>query len=186
MEKRKIVKPIVIAASVAAVVGIGAVSFAAWNGTASKDNDVAGGVTGHVDLTGFAATSTTSLTDKLMPQDQSTIGTGETKAYHIKLVIEGNDAANYKIQGSYTAQKDGADYTWASGSSLAYVIDQSATTAYDAAWTTWTPSATDADLTYTGTLAAGDYYVHVALVSSASADMDVDLAFSFKLAEKSA
>lgn len=180
---KKFVKPLVIAASVAAIAGIGAVSFAAWNGgTASKN--VSGGTTGHVDTTGFGSGSTASLTDKLMPRDQTGLGTGETTMYNIKLVVEGNDAADYKITGNYTAKKNGSDHTWESGSKLEYLIDNNATATYGTGtWTEWTASSTAADLVGGDSLTAKDYYVHVALTSEEAGDMDVVLAFAFELAK---
>lgn len=69
MEKKKLVKPIVIATSVAAVVGIGAVSFAAWSGGTTTDTQ--NGNTGSVDFLSFNETNvaTATLTD-ILPHDQ--------------------------------------------------------------------------------------------------------------------
>ncbi|MDE5562824.1 MAG: hypothetical protein K2J01_04685 [Clostridiales bacterium] len=191
---KKTVKSLIIAASVAAIAGIGAVSFAAWNGN-TQTNNVTGAATGHVDTTGFGDGTTTSLSLQLMPQDQQNIDTtSETTMYDIKLVVVGNDVSGYKIQGKYTAEKDGSAYTWTTATTgddakaagkLEYKIDQSATATYAAGWTTWTPNESNvADLVGGGTLTEGDWYVHVALTSEQAADMDVDLSFSFKLVEK--
>lgn len=71
MEKKKIVKPVVIAASVAAIVGIGAVSFAAWTGD-NKNVSTQQGTTGSVTLTGFANATDVSITNAaLVPYDQT-------------------------------------------------------------------------------------------------------------------
>ena len=187
---KKAVKSLIIAASVAAIAGIGAVSFAAWTGGTKEKTGITTGGTSHVDTTGFGTGSTSSLTDKLMPWNQSNpaASTGETTIYHIKLVVEGNAASSYKIQGKYTAQKDSSNYTWntdGTTSKLVYKIDQVATTAYSGSdWATWTPNGEYGDLTGGDTLTAGDWYVHVALESEAAADMDVTLTFAFKLETK--
>lgn len=185
---KKTVKALVIAASVAAVAGIGAVSFAAWEG-GTKTNEVQNGGTGHVDTTGFGTGTMTTLSDKLMPYDQGSTTTGQTKYYDIKLVVEGNDVSNYKIQGYYTATKTSTDYSWENDSELVYLIDQNETATYTGSgWTSWTAatssSASDADLVGGGTLTAGNWYVHVALDSEEAADMDVTLYFHFVLTAK--
>lgn len=182
--KKKIVKPLVIAASVAAIAGIGAVSFAAWGGGTSNKT-VTGGNTGHVDTTGFGSGSTTTLSKKLMPHDQPSIESDETKMYDILLVVEGNDVANYEIKGKYTAKNGESDYAWATGSSLKYLIDKNPTATYADSWTTWTPNeANSAAMVGGDTLTKDSWYVHVALVSGEAADMDITLEFSFELAGK--
>lgn len=93
MEKKKIVKPVVIAASVAAIVGIGAVSFAAWNGNNKQTANTAESSTGNISTVGFAsAPSALTAITGLMPYDQ---GSG-TRVYSVQLP-QFTTTANYTI-----------------------------------------------------------------------------------------
>lgn len=77
---KKSLKPVVIAAAVACIGGIGAVSFAAWTGAASQTGNV-GGTTGNVAAIGFTETLTGASVTGLMPYDQ---GSG-TRVYSVQL-----------------------------------------------------------------------------------------------------
>lgn len=173
---KKFLKPLVIATSVAAVAGIGAVSFAAWQ-SGTKTNPVSGATTGHVDTTGFATGSTTSLSKTLLPYNQGSATGNDTLYYDIKLIVEGNDVANYEIKGNFTGTLLGKLY---------YKLDTSETATYEGSdWTELTTTSTA--LTGVATLSATTYYVHIALDSNQTqtADMDQSLSFSFELAAKS-
>lgn len=97
---KKTIKSLVIAASVAAIAGIGAVSFAAWSGATNKEVKNEALSTGTVEAVGFAADSTIANNDKaLMPIDQTTINTGsETYFYVATLKTSGTDFTGYKIK----------------------------------------------------------------------------------------
>lgn len=66
---KKTVKSLIIAASVAAIAGIGAVSFAAWSGTGSKNVTTSGNL-GDVETVGYASASVTGWSGTLVPYDQ--------------------------------------------------------------------------------------------------------------------
>lgn len=91
---KKKVKSLIIAASVAAVAGIGAVSFAAWNVNVDSAVDATGGALGNVAATvGFvvvsngAQTPDLTIADKLMPYDQAEadLETGEIQMWTVAL-----------------------------------------------------------------------------------------------------
>lgn len=65
---KKKVKALVIATSVAAIAGIGAVSFAAWSGGTTTES--ANGTTGQVDFLSFNTTAATATISGLLPYDQ--------------------------------------------------------------------------------------------------------------------
>ena len=79
---KKTIKALTIAASVAAVVGIGAVSFAKWSGSTTQQDAAANVSVGNITVTaGFIQSSDYTLsfgTDKLVPVDQGTPGAGQT------------------------------------------------------------------------------------------------------------
>ena len=167
---KKFVKPLIVASAVAAVAGIGAVSFAAWT-SGTTTNNVTGGGTGFVSTSGFVSGSTSSLTDKLLPYNQGSPSSGETLYYDILLKVAGNDLGDYKIQGSYTGTLTGKLY---------YKVDQTESVTYSGSgWDELTTSA--ADLNGGDELEAGDWYVHIALDSSDPGDMNQSLSFSFEL-----
>lgn len=67
---KKTVKSLIIAASVAAIAGIGAVSFAAWEGTGSKTVTSNANPLGTVTLVGFDATTADAWEGTLVPYNQ--------------------------------------------------------------------------------------------------------------------
>lgn len=67
---KKTVKSLIIAASVAAIAGIGAVSFAAWNGDGSKTVTSNTNPLGTVTLVGFDATTVEPWSGTLVPWNQ--------------------------------------------------------------------------------------------------------------------
>lgn len=76
---KKFVKPLVIASSVAAVVGIGAVSFAAWAGATTEDVEKTG-TTGVIDTIGELTVTSADVTKALYPVDQGTNSTAAVPA----------------------------------------------------------------------------------------------------------
>lgn len=96
---KKTVKSLIIAASVAAIAGIGAVSFAAWSGSSTKTESTGNQASGTVEAVGFAAdTVITNTGKKLMPIDQASVDS-ETQAYYyaVALKTSGTDFTGYKI-----------------------------------------------------------------------------------------
>lgn len=69
---KKTVKGLIIAASVAAVVGVGAVSYAAWNAGTDNTKTVANNTLGNVSVLKFDGKVTTSKVENLLPIDQNT------------------------------------------------------------------------------------------------------------------
>lgn len=106
MEKKKLVKPIVIAASVAAVVGIGAVSFAAWN-AGGKEITVPGG-TGTVATAGITLLTNNLAAEQnnvLVPYNQNLdnspitdAGKTAVKVWQITLVPNSDVASDYTVK----------------------------------------------------------------------------------------
>ncbi|MCH5156078.1 MAG: hypothetical protein J1F69_05665 [Clostridiales bacterium] len=102
---KKTVKSLIVAASVAAVAGIGAVSFAAWSGASNKTHTIESANTGTVVAVGFADGTTSTGTDKaLMPIDQPSI-TSESQTYYyvVTLKTSGTDFTGYKIKATTEA-----------------------------------------------------------------------------------
>ena len=95
---KKAVKSLIIAASVAAIAGIGAVSFAAWSGASDKTANTTE-LTGTVEAVGFASSTVTNTGKKLMPIDQEQSALGEDGVYYyvVALKTSGTDFTGYKI-----------------------------------------------------------------------------------------
>ncbi len=182
---KKFVKPLVIAASVAAVVGVGAVSFAKWTG-GTKDNTISESQLGSVIDLSWGSTTAVSAQNGLVPYDQ---GRGTTVVhYALNDIIMPNN-----LEHAYVTVKVDSGFSLADTSGGLYVlIDKANNTAPDAtkpmsdttnvAWkkiettgtganaatftlspTTYNATATDAE-TLTG------YHAHVILVSDDNAD----------------
>lgn len=100
---KKVVKGLVIAASVAAVAGLGAVSFAQWSGETTKTQDVTGS-TGTINTVGELTVTPTSL-DTLYPVDQ---GSSYTTYWEIEVKLTGTGEQTVKLQATYT-QGDGTE-----------------------------------------------------------------------------
>ncbi|MDE7464086.1 MAG: hypothetical protein K2M48_03560 [Clostridiales bacterium] len=134
---KKFVKPLVIATSVAAIAGIGAVSFAAWSGGEKEVTST--GALGDVTIVGFASDTATAWSNKLVPHDQPSKTYDATTCVTVasielpKLTAVENQTITVKaeIQG-YTATNDTADITYKND---LYVVAKEASEAE--------PSATD-------------------------------------------
>ncbi|MDE7463425.1 MAG: hypothetical protein K2M48_00205 [Clostridiales bacterium] len=173
---KKAVKGLVIAASVASVIGIGAVSFAAWEGSGSTSVDVTGNTTGTVSVIGFDKDATVGKVESLMPWDQ---GDGTVVAhYTLPEVTSGTE--DYKITVTVT-KADGWD------GALYVIIDDTASTAASdptaegSAWKTIDGTASVFEFDATGDTAK-QLYAHVILDSDKSADMNKSYDLTFTLA----
>ncbi|MBD5132021.1 MAG: hypothetical protein HDT28_05465 [Clostridiales bacterium] len=190
---KKTVKSLIIAASVAAIAGIGAVSFAAWNANVDTDVDVTGGATGNIAATvGFVVANAgdnatdLSLSGAIVPYDQSAgyaaDGETEVQVWSVALGDYNVDAAAYKFTLDY---KTGYTNPLDSSSSFYYSISDAAVTAAPADLTSWT--ALGSDITMTAPDAAGTVsgkYLNIVLDSSKMADMDITgIQFTLTLAD---
>lgn len=188
---KKTVKSLIIAASVAAIAGIGAVSFAAWNTNVDNDAVTNAGGLGNVTATvGFVltgsdtATPELSLTGKLMPYNQATadVETGETQMWSVALADINVTAKNW------TATLTQAGMTLESGSKFYYTVNTTETQALPTTdLTAWTElNGTNAvEITNTEAQTVSGYYLHIILDSSSLKDMDkTGAVFTLTLAEK--
>ncbi|MCH5158711.1 MAG: hypothetical protein J1F33_05905 [Clostridiales bacterium] len=169
---KKVVKGLVIAASVAAVVGLGAVSFAQWQGTGSKEV-TSSGATGEVTLVGFAGASATAWTGKLVPYDQptSTITEGNVTVVSITLpAVTAVSGQTITVAADFTYNNSGS--ATAGKYNKLYVIAQSSGEA---------PSANDIvtgakEVTSSGVpisdITSGTYTLYFALDSNDTAAMN--------------
>lgn len=176
MEKKKIVKPVVIAASVAAIVGIGAVSFAAWSGNTNHTADLAQSTTGNISTVGFAtAPGALAAVTNLMPYNQ---GTGTT-FYSVKLP-DFTTTTNYKI--TVTAKSNTANLDL-------YAKVGAQVTAAPENLTDWKAVGATCVYEFTGitTLTTvSDKYLSIVLDSGDEADMNKSFELTVTLAEKTA
>lgn len=179
MEKKKLVKPIVIATSVAAVVGIGAVSFAAWSGSDHTSETITGNTDqiatiGDITVTPSAASGSalTSL-NKLAPVDQSddTMPSGAVKYWEFDLscATTGDQNVKYTISGSLTAGS-GDDATAIGGATLR--------------WSETTPSALTDGTAISSTAAnITGTKVYVFLAAEDTDAMNAAISITFSVAE---
>lgn len=87
---KKTVKSLIIASSVAAIAGIGAVSFAAWqSGTTSVDKE---GSTGSIDTIGSIAVTDNLSGKKLIPFDQATAESDQLKMWTLDITVTSTGA----------------------------------------------------------------------------------------------
>ncbi len=123
---KKFVKPLIIAASVAAVAGIGAVSFAKWEATASTQTaEKTGNSLGTVEFVSFDSTTpVTAAVTGLKPYDQdratagATTGTTQYGTFTLKFTADTSIASfDLKVTAD-NFQKDGSAKALASGSKL--------------------------------------------------------------------
>ena len=83
---KKAVKSLIIAASVAAIAGIGAVSFAAWSGGSATET--VNGSSGTITAVGFVSCSVTNGEgDALMPYNQPSLSDNQAYYYAVKLTL---------------------------------------------------------------------------------------------------
>ncbi|MCH5155668.1 MAG: hypothetical protein J1F69_03595 [Clostridiales bacterium] len=178
---KKTVKSLIVAASVAAIAGIGAVSFAAWSG-GSVESKTAGTGTGHIETTAGTLTATSDLataSKKLVPYNQvkqfdaSTMGKVEviTVGY-----TGGADVQYMNITMTLTANAIATD-----GSKLMYKLEEVSEAPSD------TNGWTDLTLNTAVTLSsAASQKISIILVSDNTDDMDKSYTITFAAAEKTA
>ncbi|MDE6401400.1 MAG: hypothetical protein K2L54_02180, partial [Clostridiales bacterium] len=172
---KKKVKSLIIAASVAAIAGIGAVSFAAWQGTGSQ-TATGTGATGEINTIGAitvtpsSASGTLTSLNALYPVDQ----TGEYLKYwefEVTCDTTGTQAVTFKLAGTLT--EGTAEGKTAIGSAALY-------------WSNTTPAAAPADETnkLTGTAqeitldANNKVYVYLVADNTDAMNAAVSLTFS--------
>ncbi len=103
---KKATKALIVTASVAAVVGIGAVSFAKWQGGNTKTS--VSGSTDSISLLGFDTAQTATLSDKLQPFDQDTGADATTVTLadglyrSVELKVK-DDGKTYNVKAAYDA-----------------------------------------------------------------------------------
>ena len=179
---KKTVKSLIIAASVAAIAGIGAVSFAAWSGSTTTSLETSDPVsTGTMVAVGFvdADTKFTNTKKDLMPIDQleAEMG-GGARYWQADLKITGTDFTGYKITVKATAETDSAIPTglkWHlkgdSDSAPTATTDISGWTALD---------NTPADVVASG-IANGDTYTVYIALDSDNTNYDNNAGKEFKI-----
>lgn len=167
---KKKVKSLIIAASVAAIAGIGAVSFAAWQGGGATPVDKTG-ATGEVDTLG-AITVTSNLDGKtLLPYDQAgTLTATQIKIWQLDLeVVSTGAAATFEVKLG-TADTDdlgsGKLYIF-TGETYADPTTDTAATGAPTDWTALTTTATEIKADENGEATA-----YIILVSNSTDDMN--------------
>lgn len=168
---KKVAKGLIIAASVAAVAGIGAVSFAKWEGGANSSVDVSG-KTATISVYGFDSATVTNPTKNLLPYDQGSDVDDNVRIWSIQLpTITAADAT--KLQVKYTDSKATTGDVYVKWSSTDVTTVPSDKDGYQALSTTAT-DLTGATFNANVTAQAGGYLV-VILDSSATTDMNKDI-----------
>ncbi len=192
---KKFVKPLIIAASVAAIAGIGAVSFAAWQGSTVQEDASASVGTGNITVNaGFVSDNPVALTltgGKLVPVDQATPGTGNTTMLTATL----GDIQVVKGTYSFTLAADTSTdlklyyQVAAAAPTLPTFTPEAGSTVEDREksisdqLTDWTALGTaTSDVTVTDNVATvDDLSLYIVLVSSDTADMNATAALTLTL-----
>ncbi len=162
---KKTVKSLIIASSVAAIAGIGAVSFAAWqSGTTSVDKT---GSTGNIDTIGSIAVTDDLSGKTLIPFDQTTAEADQLKMWTLNITVTSTGATpTLKVAlGTADTNDIGA------GKLYIYTGTEALTDA-PAANGGAAPAADWAALTATATEIKSGTKAYIILVSSDSTDMD--------------
>lgn len=176
---KKKVKALVIATSVAAIAGIGAVSFAAWTGnhkTATSD-----GANGNVSMLGFSTNTATGFTG-LLPYNQvdsaaPSIANNTMKTIALPTIVDDGKAFDITVKATnFSSALDSASALYV------YVGTAEATSAFAGSETTeWLKIDADAGAVFanlTGSTARTAYFV---LVSEETDDMNVTYDISFDI-----
>ena len=162
---KKKVKSLIIAASVAAIAGIGAVSFAAWSGSGATPVDKTGDTLG-------AITVTSNLDGKtLLPYDQAgTLTATQIKVWQLDLeVVSTGAAATFEVKLGTADTNDlgsGKLYIF-TGETYADPSTNTAATGAPADWTALTTTATEIEADENGEATA-----YIILVSNSTDDMN--------------
>lgn len=187
---KKKIKALVIATSVAAVAGIGAVSFAAWAG--GTTTETTNGTTGQIEFLSFNTTAATATITGLLPYDQNGTTALQTTAdktlgsvaFAAITLPTGYESANYNITVKAIPNTDnGKDISW-TGADSAYTkiyVSATAPTAAITAVTGW-EEASDADgATLTIAKETLTPTIYVIMDSNDSAQMDKEFKLEFTL-----
>ena len=185
MKIKMMTKYIILAVAIMSIVGVGAVSFALWQGAAPSMT--ASAHMGEVTLIGFKTDAGLDLSGTLVPMDQGAV-TGNNTTMLNGLLNAYEATADITLTVTYTQDSD----TLAEGSTLYVLIDKNTTAELPTADTLnakgW--KAVGATATFDFEIAeytdAQDLYVHVILDSNAGADMNKTLNLLIELAEKAA
>lgn len=186
MKIKQTTRIVVLAIALVAVIGVGAVSFAAWQGGAPTIT--ANASVGHVNLVGFTGTMATDSQGSLVPVDQ---GTGN-RILNIDLPAYAV-SANYKVTVTYTLE---TGKTLGATTKFYAIVDKAtetmaapakdSLTAEGSKWlevtTTGDACAFNFEITTDGYVALDDLVLHVVLVSETNADMDISVSFTVALA----
>ncbi len=198
---KKFVKSLVIASSIAAVVGVGAVSFAKWGGDTDKDMTATGNV-GSIALMGFdtAQNIPVTLSNAIIPYDQGTVTeTGVTK-YWTCAIPSFTVTESYQIKVTYTGatlsttatddSKSGGFYASISTTALTDATVPTDLTGLNLidATSGWTYKPADISLDEgTNSLTVSDLHINIVLNSKDTADMGkANITFTVALEKKTA
>lgn len=176
---KKFVKPLIIAASVACIGGVGAVSFAAWQNANHAAVDTTG-ATGSISLLGFASNTATGFTG-LMPWDQSgasvTLSDSVYKSVALPAIV--SESKTYKITASSDETLDGTVYiklaTTAPTETITSVSDLTT-----GGWVALTSTAEEVVASATGDTTYTAYFV---LASTDTADMGQSFNVTISISE---
>ncbi len=197
---KKFVKPLVIAASVAAVAGVGAVSFAAWQaGTKTAVDTDGGSGLGTVTLSASFddPSATLNKIENLVPFDQTdaTVGSGvkyvvvtlpaitATDDFSVAVTYKTALTLNDSYKGTATAVQ-GKLYAAMGDQSASIPADSTALAAASATWKEVGSSCTLGD--YTKGTAISDAKVTIILDSDKVTDMGATFELTFTLGAKTA
>lgn len=174
MKIKKKTSLMMIAASTAAVVGVAAVSFAAWNG--GRADLTAEAATGHVDMTGFISENYTAPEGtKLYPIDQG-------ESYTTMISFDADYLATEDSTLKVSTDNATLELWIKVGDVTTAPTTKAELTAENSGWQQLTTTATP----YGETLAASNEKVetqaHIVLVSSASTDMDQTFTVTLNIA----
>lgn len=180
MEKKKIVKPLVIATAVAAVAGIGAVSFAAWNNANSKTANVNGNTLGSVTLFGFDGdgTAPTAFTG-LLPSNQPDAAIADTRKEMTLPAVVLDSATAYTVTVTATPTA-AAGNTLSEGLKLYVVVQDSADAAPELTDATWKEVGSTAVFNFSTETSLKAYFK---LSSESTADMNATYDIVFTAAD---
>lgn len=174
---KKKVKALIIAASVAAIAGIGAVSFAKWQAGTDNVKEVANNQLGAVSVLKFGETVPVAFTG-LLPVDQGS-GTVNAPVTFKIITSEGYDKSDFKLTVKLTMAEDNA---LQSGSGIYGLMGTTAPTAtaqgteITAAGTEYTYNLTDADEN-------GVYTLQISLKSDKLEDMNQKFTLTYTLSD---
>ena len=179
---KKVAKLLITAAAVAAVAGVAGVSYAAWAGGANQSASASGQL-GSISAYGFDTELTATMgSDKLMPYDQTSLGTNQIAVWSVELpTITATSATKLQVKYTTAPTLDDASGIYVKYSATEVTTAPAATTGYQKV------TATDTDLTgatfAANSQAATTGYLVVILDSSKLADMSQNFAISVTVVE---